>query len=145
MIRNERVSGQPPQRTATGAGAEQPHAPQGHTGSSLGSARIPVPRPSTAAKSLKPQWFPGVPQVVNTASVARPQTLSPSGPPSLVPAPGPLVLASPKVTFQSSLLAKSCARFKGGSQVPSSRKPQVLRRQGPEQGLHGPLPTPPRG
>ena len=85
------------------------------------------PRASVAAKSLKPQWFPGVPQVVNMARVARSQTLGTSGPRSLVPlapgarvarsqtlgtsgphslvplAPGPLVrFASPKVAFQSS-------------------------------------------
>ena len=98
-----------------------------------------------ATKSLKPQWFPGVLQVVNVARVARSQILGTSGPRSLVPpAPGPLVrFASPQVTFQSSLRANSCASLKSGSRVTSSRKPQVLRRQRQEQGLHGPPPTPP--
>ena len=53
------------------------------------------PRASVAAKSLKPQWFPGVPQVVNMARVARSQTLGTSGPRSLVPlAPGARVARS---------------------------------------------------
>lgn len=79
-----------------------------------------------AAKSLKPQWFPGVLQVVNVARVARSQILGTSGPCSLVPlGPGPLVqFASPKMTFQSSLPANSCASLKSGSRVTSSRKPQ---------------------
>ena len=109
------------------------------------------PRASVAAKSLKPQWFPGVPQVVNMARVARSQTLGTSGPHSLVPlAPGPLVrFASPKVAFQSSadkllrilekqfmshllLEAPGATQTRAGAGTP---KPTANPSQGPTAGL----------
>lgn len=133
----EHGSGQPPERAVTPEGAGQ-----GCTGG---------PRASVAAKSLKPQWFPGLPQVVNVARVARSQTLGTSGPRSLVPlAPGPLVrFASPKVTFQSSvgkllrilekqftshllLEAPGATQTRAGARTP---QPTANPSQGPTAGL----------
>ena len=126
------------------SGAEQPHAPQGCMGSRLGSPGPPS-RGLHAVVSEAPvaPRGPAGCQHSPCGPFSNPQ--SPRAPSLVSLAPGPPGPASSRVTSQSFLLANSCACLKSSSRVTSSRKPQVLRRQGPEQGLHGPLLIPPRG